>query len=264
MSLAPSKHISYHCRIASHACIIFPSAPLHTFNWQAGVNKIHTRRTQQNTHKSSGAGALSLLFRRYRRPNIEHINHTSCCLCFNWHRLRINYIKVRWRARRAPMCEHRYLRSANAGDWHLFIRRRVASAADAVQLSIYKTNKQTATPACGSYRNGVLWASKYTHMCRPAGFTYCGGGVSAQRQLMTDNLMVDNLGLFSAAYACGISVRRLMRKPIEYFGRKQTLSADGSGSFCECPEPEDWLHSNHELIVMRFWQRVIAVAVCLN
>jgi hypothetical protein len=70
-------------------------------------------------------------------------------------------------------------------------------------------------------------------------FTNCGGGVGAQRQLMTDNLMVDNLGLFSAAYACGISVRRLTRTRIECFVRKQTLSADGSSSFCERPEPED-------------------------
>jgi hypothetical protein len=166
MSLAPSKHISYHCRIASRACIIFPSAPLHTFNWQAGVNKIHTSRTQQNTHKSSGAGALSLLFRRSRRQNIEHINHTSCCLCFNWHRLRINYIKVRGRARANVRAQVFAIgrRRRLAFIYPAAVAARGVRGRCSAQLSIYKTNKQTTTPACESHRNGVLWASKYTHI----------------------------------------------------------------------------------------------------
>jgi hypothetical protein len=113
----------------------------------------------------------------------------------------------------------------------------VASVADAARSfqfikQINKPPHLHASPIAMAF-----YGRRNTHiLCRPD-FTNCGGGVGAQRQLMTDNLMVDNLGLFSAA--CGISVRRLMRKRIECFVRKQTLSADGSGSFCECPEPED-------------------------
>jgi hypothetical protein len=63
------------------------------------------------------------------------------------------------------------------------------------QLSIYKTNKQTATPACSGSIALAFYGRPNTHTC----VVRIAQIEGVEWASTDDNLMVDNLGLFSAA-----------------------------------------------------------------
>lgn len=62
------------------ACIIFPSAPLHTFNWQASVNKTHTHAERRAKSLTKPAGRVH--FRSRSAAGILHtsITHRTVCV----------------------------------------------------------------------------------------------------------------------------------------------------------------------------------------
>lgn len=251
MSLVPSKHISYHCRIAWCACIIFPSAPLHTFNWQAGVNKIHTRRTLAKHSQKQRGGCTFAFVPPLSAP--EYWAHQSHIVLFVFQLAPAANQLYKSACTLTPgICDWLaqeigiYLSGGGGSAWRRCssfqfikqINKPPHLQAGRITLPFYGCWNRPASVASGA-RKLRGWSRHCVNWWQPHGW---------QPQFV---------------FSCVWDFCPVADEKAYWVFCAQTDSRCWWKRFIlRVPKTrEDWLHPNQELIVMRFWHRVIALAI---
>lgn len=191
------------------ACIIFPSAPLHTFNWQASVNKTHTltQNAKQNRSQNQRGGCTFT-----RVPPLEYCKHQSHIVLFVFQLApAANQLYKSARAR----AEAR----SSTGIFAIGRCRRLAFIYPAVAVR----------GPCSSFQC-IKQINKPPHLHVRASWNIGLCGVRASQIERAENWYAastdDNVGLFSAGF-CPVD-----EKASWVFCAQTESSSDGTVSFC--------------------------------